>query len=403
VARDSDAERATAAALASLPHMGPKRLEALVRTFGMLGAWEAVSDGSAARQRTIRATMGREPDEIDMTWRAFARRTDPSELLARHLDAGIEVVPLGSDRYPAVLAADHERPMVLFVRGDVARLSSPRVALVGTRRATSGGRRTAREWGCRLTEMGVQVVSGLALGIDGAAHLGALEACATAPTPAPPLGVVGTGLDVVYPRRHAELWERVASEGLLMSEIALGGSPTRWRFPARNRLIAAMSDVIVVVESHAKGGALSTAEEAIARDRSVMAVPGSIHVPASAGSNRLLVDGMAPACDVGDVITQLALSSCDLGSAEAGGGQQRDGVVARGSPPGGVDTRVPRGDLDPTDRMLLDRIGWEPMALDRLAEDAGLSLGELSVRLLDLEARGLIVRRGAAIEQVDPR
>src|SRR5690606_29610205 len=109
----------------------------------------------------------------------------------------------------------------------------------------------AREWGRALAEAGVQVVSGLALGIDGAAHLGALDASATGATGvAPPLGVVGTGLDVVYPPRHAELWERIARDGLLVSEVPLGGEPTRWRFPARNRIIAALADVVVVVESH---------------------------------------------------------------------------------------------------------------------------------------------------------
>ena len=399
MARDSDAERAAAAALASLPHMGPRRFEVLVRTFGMTGAWDSVADGSAARAREVRATLGRDPDEIEAKWRAFPRRTDPVELLARHVDAGIDVVPLGSDRYPAVLAADPERPMVLFVRGDLGRLASPRVAIVGTRRATSGGRRTAREWGRRLTEMGIQVVSGLALGIDGAAHQGALEAWDAGAVSAPPLGVVGTGLDVVYPVRHRDLWDRVATDGLLVSEIALGGSPTRWRFPARNRLIAALSDVVVVVESHAKGGALSTAEEAIARDRTVMAVPGSIHVPASVGSNRLLVDGLPPACEVADVVTHLALSSCELGA--TGTSEDDEGWSPGGAGDSSDDgTRV---QLDATDRMLLDRIGWEPVALDRLAEDAGLSLGDLSVRLLDLEARGIIVRMGSAIEQVDRR
>ena len=394
MARDSDADRATAAALASLPHMGPKRLESLVRRFGFVGAWAAVVDGSAAHQPDVRAALGKAADDIARTWRDIGDRTDPAALLAAHTAAGVEVVPLGSDRYPAVLAADHERPMVLFARGDMARLASPRVALVGTRRATSGGRRTARAWGRELTAAGVQVVSGLALGIDGAAHLGAFEALDSGVAPAVvPLGVVGTGLDVVYPPRHVDLWERVAAEGLLVSEVALGGTPTRWRFPARNRLIAAFADVVVVVESHAKGGALSTVEEAIDRDRQIMAVPGSIHVPAAAGSNRLLVDGAAPACSVEDVLTHLALSSCDR--------WPHDTADERpGDPPSEVDHPLA---LDDTDRMLLERIGWEPIALDRLAVDVGLSLGELSVRLLGLEARGRIVRRGAAIEQVDRR
>jgi DNA processing protein len=311
-------------------------------------------------------------------------------VLERHRAADIEIIPLGSDRYPAVLAADHERPMVLFSRGDLDRIGPPRVALVGTRRATSGGRRTARTWGRALSEVGVQVVSGLALGIDGSAHLGALDALdAGGIGTAPPLGVVGTGLDVVYPRRHADLWERVATDGLLLSEVPAGGGPTRWRFPARNRIIAALADVLVVVESHERGGALSTAEAAVDRDRAVLAVPGSLHTPAAAGSNKLLVDGATPACEIADIVGQLALSSCDR--------------LVESSPPMLDDAAQPEltSRLDDVDRDLLDRIGWEPMSLERLAVDSGLPVGELSVRLLDLERCGRIIRRGGAIEQVD--
>lgn len=403
MARDSDLERGAAAALAALPMMGPRRLEVLVRRFGFVDGWAGVADGSAVRQRDVRATLGSKPDEIAAKWRDYARRTDPAELLDAHAAAGIEVVPLGSDRYPTVLAADHERPVVLFARGDLGRLRSPRVAIVGTRRATSGGRRTARAWGRELAEAGVQVVSGLALGIDGAAHHGVLDALDSRESGvAAPVGVVATGLDRPYPQRHAELWERIAGDGLLVSEIALGGGPTRWRFPARNRIIAALADIVVVVESHAKGGALSTAEEAMERGRLLMAVPGSVHVPAAAGTNRLLVDGVAPACEAADVLVHLALSACEVDAREVGAGELDDGEV-------GVDEdarhgiAVRQGRMDAADRLLLERIGWEPIALDRLADEVGLSLGELSVRLLDLEAQGRITRNGGAIEQVDRR
>src|SRR5690606_2269105 len=172
VAHDSDVERGAAAALASLPNMGPRRLEALVRRHGYAGAWEVVLAGRALRSRSVRASLGPDAEEVDRRWRAAATRLDPAAVLAAHTEAGVEVIPLGTDRYPAVLAADHQRPMVLFARGDLGRLGPPRVAVVGTRRATNAGRSIAREWGRALAETGVQVVSGLALGIDGAAHLG---------------------------------------------------------------------------------------------------------------------------------------------------------------------------------------------------------------------------------------
>ncbi len=397
MAHDSDEARAAAAALASLPHMGPRRLEALVRRHGYAGAWAEVLAGRALRSRSVRAALGSEADEVASRWRAAAQRTDPAAVLAAHVAAGIEVIPLGADRYPAVLAADHQRPMVLFARGDLGRLGPPRVAVVGTRRATNGGRQTAREWGRALAEAGVQVVSGLALGIDGAAHLGALEGLDSGVVDAaPPLGVVGTGLDVVYPRRHASLWERIAADGVLVSEVPLGGTPTRWRFPARNRIIAAFADVVVVVESHARGGALSTAVEAGERGRPVLAVPGSIRTPAAAGTNRLLVDGAAPACTVEDVLLHLDLSGCErLARSDRTDGED---AAAGGPLPAGTSAAAP---LDEVDRALLGHLGTEPVPLDDLAVLSNLPLGQLSVRLLDLEGRGLVVRRGSAVERAE--
>src|SRR5204862_479680 len=171
--------------------------------------------------------------------------------------------------------------------------SSPSEVCAPTPRFRAG---VARQLGRELAAHGVAIVSGLAIGIDGSAHEGALAAKA-----APPVGVVGSGLDVVYPKRHRHLWDAVAAAGVLLSEAPMGAVPERWRFPARNRILAALSDVVVVVESHAAGGSMHTVRAAIDRGIPVMAVPGSMRNPAAAGTNQLLSEGVPPARDPDDI------------------------------------------------------------------------------------------------------
>jgi DNA processing protein len=203
------------------------------------------------------------------------------------------------------------------------------------------------------------VVSGLALGIDGAAHAGALAG------PTPPAAVVATGLDVVYPRRHVELWRAVGERGVLLSEYPLGVWPERWRFPARNRIIAALADVVVVVESHERGGSMHTVESALERGRTVMAVPGSVRSPASAGTNALLAAGSPPARDATDVLVALGLDA---------------EVWERASP------AVPDGDAG----RVVEAVGWEPSTLEQVADRLGAPLGPVAVHLLDLERDGWV-------------
>ena len=174
---------------------------------------------------------------------AASARIDPAKALANATEQGIAVHLLGRPGYPVELSVDHEAPSVCFVLGDASKLSSPvRVAVIGTRSATTPGLAMAKRLGHDLAEAGVSVVSGLARGIDGAAHLGALHTNA-----APPIGVVGSGLDVPYPKMNAGLWSAVAAQGVLLSEAPPGAPPSAWRFPARNRMIAALADVVVVI------------------------------------------------------------------------------------------------------------------------------------------------------------
>ncbi|MDP9402689.1 MAG: DNA-protecting protein DprA, partial [Actinomycetota bacterium] len=293
---------AYAAALAGLPFMAWDRLAALLAAAGSEPhrAWQRVGAGAAGA-----------------AWARAAGEVSVEAVAAAHIGAGVSVHLQGHAGYPAALAGDHEAPPVLFSLGSLSALDekAPRVGIVGTRRCTGYGRDVARDFGTQLSSAGVAVVSGLALGIDGASHEGAVRAGAAG---APPIAVVGSGLDVVYPRRHASLWAQVADAGVILSEAPLGSRPEPWRFPARNRIIASLCDVLVVVESHRAGGSLHTVRSAEERGVTVMAVPGPVRSPASAGTNRLLSEGCPPACDVDDVLVALALETAGRAAGRPG-------------------------------------------------------------------------------------
>ncbi|MGI8686420.1 MAG: DNA-processing protein DprA [Acidimicrobiales bacterium] len=350
-------EWAFAAALAGLPYMAWDRLAALLAVRRPSEAWRRVARGGAGK-----------------AWAAAAASTSVAHVATAHMRAGVHVGLHGSPDYPVALAGDHEAPLALFRQGSPASLDGVLVGIIGTRRATGYGRDVARQFGRELSEAGVGVVSGLALGIDGAAHEGALAARA-----APPVGVVGSGLDVVYPRRHADLWRRVAAAGCLLSEAPLGVRPEPWRFPARNRLIAALSSVLVVVESHAAGGSMHTVRAAAERGVTVMAVPGPIRSPASAGTNHLLADGCPPACDADDVLVALALETAG-----------RPARVDPRPPPEGPEAHV------------LDLLGWEAASLDSLLAATDLAPARLAVALTRLELAGWARGRGGWWERVAP-
>jgi len=350
-------------ALAGLPGMGPARLGALLARWPAAEAWEFVRGGDLPGDAGV-------SDHLVASWRAAAAAVDVEALVAAHRAAGIEVVAATDDAFPAPLRDDPEPPAVLFVRGRLDALTARRVAVVGTRRCTWSGRLVARDLGRDLAAAGVCVLSGLALGIDGEAHQGALDGHGG------PVGVVGTGLDVVYPRRHAALWERVASAGALVSEYPLGTTPERWRFPARNRLLAALAEAVVVVESGSRGGSMHTVDAALERDRPVLAVPGPVRSAASAGTNGLLAAGCPPCRDAADVLVALGLTTPHPSSSPDAG----DGAAAPA--PAGAE-----------DALVLDALGWEPATLDELAERLGVPLGPLAVRLTRLAGGGWLVQR----------
>ncbi len=387
-ANDVDA-RAHLVALTELNGMGPVRLAALLEGRSTVEAWQVVRSGRLPpqlRTATIGARKGLE-------WADQAVKVDPLASLDRYRELDIDVVVLGDPRYPRRLLHDPEPPFLLFSRGSFDALDAPTVAIVGTRRSTPYGDRVAHLLGRRLAECGVAVVSGLASGIDAAAHAGALEAGVAAP-----VGVVGTGPDVVYPRANQKLWRDVAGAGLLLGEAPLGAKPDRWRFPARNRIVAALAQVVVVVESHAKGGALLTAEEAGHRDRTVMAVPGSVFSPASAGTNRLLATGIAPAIDAEDVLVALGMGGARP-RARATPLEPRPRAVPDGSVPvlRAVDGGLPP---DHDQRCVLAALGWEPARYDELALRTGMDLVRLAVAIDALEVTHHVERRRGVVSRI---
>lgn len=362
---------AWSAALAGLPGMGPARLLAFLRRWSPNDAWHHVSWRTWMREPEV-AAASRDVRRHAEVWSSHARAIDVETVWQHHVDAGIGVMSLHSRGYPGVLVDDVEPPAVLFTRGDPNVIAGPRVAIVGTRSASRYGIDLAFELGRDLSAAGVAVVSGLAVGIDGAAHAGALAA-----ETAPPIAVVGSGLDVVYPRRHEALWREVERRGVVLSEAPLGAPPERWRFPARNRIIAALADAVIVVESRELGGSMHTVAEAVRRGRPVFAAPGPIRSATSAGTNRLLRDGAQVLCDTGDVLVALGLSSALLRS-----------------------VRDTRPQPSAADAEILDRMGWSPVSLDGLATRTGRPLGELALALDRLRDAGWLCERGGWFERV---
>ncbi len=311
--------------------------------------------------------------ELRAAWARSAQQRSVGDCARRCACSGIGAVTRGDACYPEVLLADPQPPAVLFWRGDWSVIDARRVGIVGTRNATAPGRDFAALLGFTLATNEVAVVSGLAKGIDGAAHRGALRGGSGRV-----LGVVANGLDTPYPRANADLWEAVANDGLLVSEWPPGTEPEKFRFPQRNRILAALSELIVVVESRERGGSLTTAREALERSIEVMAVPGSVNNRAAAGTNQLIRDGATPVTEPGDVLLALGL----------------DNRRAAGR---SYDPRpLPRGD----ESRVLERCRADPCTLDDIVADVGLSISEAAMTLARLERSGWVREAGGWFEEV---
>ena len=372
-------EKACRVALASVAGIGPATISACVDEGGAAAAWQALVSGRGATSDALAEAAGRrrrrDPDAL-ARFRREAGLLDPDAVLARHEAAGQCILCPGDPAYPARLLEEEVPPPVLFAVGSLSHLDGPTVAIVGTRNATQLGRATAASLATELADRGVSVVSGLALGIDAAAH----EAIACRPGGGVPIGVIATGLERAYPRRHQRLHRHIAAVGLLVSESPIGSEPSRWRFPARNRIIAGLSDAVVVVESRSAGGSMLTAGEAIARNRPVLAVPGHPTAAASAGTLDLIADGAVPVRDVTDILVAIG----------CGGRHPLAPAPTRSSPAPPLSDAATRvlGDLDAN-----------PRTLGELVLAGASDLEGVSSALAELEAVGLVVRSGAWFER----
>ena len=283
--------------------------------------------------------------------------------------------------YPPLLRLIASPPLALFVAGDPALLWHPAVAVVGSRNATAGGRDNACDFARAFAGSGLCVASGLAAGIDTAAHEGALAAGGLT------VAVLGTGPDVAFPRGNAGLMARIASRGAVVSEHPPGTAPRREHFPGRNRILAGLSLGTVVIEAAERSGALITARQAAEAGREVFAVPGSIHNPLARGCHRLLRDGVAlveSAAEVIEALVPLAAELADALRIRLRDPISRSGVVAAASALGPVNT-------DPDYQCLWQALGHDPTGMDQLVSRTGLTTAELSSMLLVMELEGRVV------------
>jgi DNA processing protein len=312
----------------------------------------------AASPATLRAALGG----------ALAERL-PAHDCAAGVEAALDwaaqpgnrILTLADADYPRALLTAADPPTLLYAKGDVALLNRPAFAIVGSRSATKQGETNAEAFAAALAGAGLVIVSGLAAGIDAAAHRGALKTAAST------IAVIGTGIDRIYPARNEALAREIAATACVVSEFPLGTPPIAANFPRRNRLIAGMARGCLVVEAAKQSGSLITARLAIEAGREVFAIPGSIHSPQSKGCHALIKQGAKLAESAEDILEEL----------------RWEGVVAPASLP-----PVAEAETDP----LLVALGRDPCGLDVLAERSGLPIDALLARLLPLELEGRVAQ-----------
>jgi len=301
--------------------------------------------------------------------------------------------PIGHTDYPEPLLHLADPPLLLYVEGQVQQSLGPAVSVVGSRNPTPQGRQTAMQFGRALAEAGMCVVSGMALGIDGASHQGALQYAApqghgsssadltrsrSSLSSWITVGVVGTGLDQVYPRHHQALAQEVMAHGVLISEYPLGTPPLAANFPQRNRLIAALGLGTLVVEAAMRSGSLITARMALDMNREVMAVPGSIHAMQSHGCHWLIRQGAKLVENVKDILEELQIPIyTDEGNSPSSGGSQQTAAL----------------------HPVLDQMGFTPISLDALQTYCNLETSVLQSELLNLELDGRVARMPGGLFQ----
>lgn len=386
--------------LLKVPGLGPAPARRLLAAFG---SPQAIF---AATPDAVRAVLPRfAPDALqqDTGWQGELERTW-AWLHDAQADTPRAVLTLADAAYPAALLEAADPPLVLFAQGHPARLGRPAVAIVGSRHPTQQGVENAWAFARALSEAGVVVVSGLARGVDAAAHEGAMQPLEAEGEPGGgavaggTIAVLGTGINEVYPKAHQALARRVAHHGLVLSEFPLNTPPLRANFPRRNRIVAALSRGTLVVEAAVQSGSLITARLANEMGREVLAIPGSIHSPQARGCHALIKQGAKLVETAQDVLEELRLATTQL-AGEAGPSQAQAAVAGRSSTLDTGASSFPSGDEGHTQDPVLRAMGHDPVGQDALSARTGLGPAELGARLLELELMGQVTRLPGALFQ----
>ncbi len=338
-----------------VPGIGPKRLLALTRAFGSLrAAWTAdelhLRDARLDGETTTNLLRTRAQLDLDAEMGKIER-------------AGASLLTPEDAGYPALLKHLPDPPLALYVRGALTTQDELALAIVGTRKATTYGRDSAAFFARQLAQQGVTIVSGLAHGIDGAAHRAALDAGGRT------IAVLGCGIDRVYPSDHAELARQIARQGAVISEFPIGSKPEAHHFPRRNRIISGLSLGVLVAEAPEQSGAMITATMAAEQGREVFAVPGSIFSTAHGGTNRLIQDGAKLVMTVEDILDELNIAHNKVEAR----------VLTKQIAPAGAQ-----------EAGLLRYFGAEPLPIDELVRQSGLPTAEVLSTLTLLELQGYV-------------
>lgn len=360
---DQSQEQRALIGLSRVRGVGPQRLRALLATF------DRPSEVFRASRSTLQRVdgVGEQVAEAILT---FDDQEVVEEEIERAEQVGATLLSPWDERFPPRLREIYDPPAFLWMKGTLPEAAAPRITIVGTRRCTDYGRSEAHHLAGELVRRGITVVSGLAYGIDAAAHRGALDAGGRT------LAVLGSGLGRVYPQKHTGLAERISENGAVLSEYSLDADPDASNFPERNRILSGLSLGTIVVESYSEGGALITARLALEQNREVFAVPGSVNKDSSLGTNRLIQRGHAKlVLDVEDVLEELPLAVVEEGDADEEPAEP---------------AADPTDDLSAEEEQLYDALTDTPVHIDALCEETGMDSSTALVNLLELEFKGLV-------------
>lgn len=345
----------------------------------------------------VTAAQARALGEVPAAWQPLLNATSQWLATADAQGPARAIVTLGDPRYPPALLQTEDPPLLLYVMGPaqlLARQPFPDgrcLAVVGSRNPTAQGAENARLFARALHSAGMTIVSGLALGVDAAAHEGALDAAVGGADTAATIAVVGTGLDRVYPRKHLDLAHRIAQQGLLVSEYPLGTPPLAPNFPKRNRIISGLSQGTLVVEAALASGSLITARMAVEQGREVFAIPGSIHAPQSRGCHALIRQGAKLVESAQDVLEELEIPT--------GTGSRMATAATVSNAPASPAADAPSLWGSEAHSPVLDALGFDPMGLDILMARTGMDTASLQVALLELELAGCVARLAGGLFQ----